>query len=320
MRGLARGIVPTQTGIGPVPFLAVGRSAGKRRGMTPGQTLLLVDLSAIFYQAWNDAMPGVPAADRAAVARVRELAAGYDACGLCLDSYPNWRHGLAPGYKSRRLAKPVLFQVQFARVCAELGSLGFPLWKYDGMEADDVIASACRVALEAGLKVVIAASDKDLHQLVGDRVQILNIGMPRPRDGAEPESPMRGAAEVRAKYGVDPDQLGDWLALQGDSTDDVVGVPGLGAVTATVLLGRHKTLGRVLECAASETEELADMAGSGKPMSESLRQAILGAVAAIRLARELVTLRSDLRVPIEEAWTSPGDPSAAYRARVMARG
>ena len=113
------------------------------------------------------------------------------------------------------------------------------------MEADDYIACLARRAADAGMTVVIASSDKDFMQLVSARVGLLN-----PNDKSET---VWTDGQVRAKAGVEPSQIVDWLSLTGDSVDNIPGVPGVGPKTAAGLLNQFGSVARVV-CAAGRSE------------------------------------------------------------------
>src|SRR5690606_27348953 len=117
-----------------------------------------------------------------------------------------------------------------------------PVMEAAGFEADDVIAAVTGRALAAGLRVVIVSHDKDLAQLAGERVVIW--------DGRDR---VTGPEEVRARWGVGPELLGDLLALAGDASDGIPGVPGIGAKTAAELLQKRGSLEEVLRKADWES-------------------------------------------------------------------
>lgn len=140
------------------------------------------------------------------------------------------RMALHPEYKAQRPSAPLDLDRQITEIQEYLEHAGLPSCQEDGIEADDVICVLCQEALQEGYEVVIASSDKDFMQLVSDRVGILN-----PNDKSET---IWGAAEVKAKMGVPPNQILDYLALLGDSVDNIPGVPGVGPQTAVNLLNQ----------------------------------------------------------------------------------
>lgn len=246
--------------------------------------LFLVDLGAIYWQAWHssnrDMAPDEPA--ESALSRVRRWAREYSRIAICVDDPTgNWRHDLFKAYKATRAEKPEGATAQLRRTIEVLRREGFPIWSAPNMEADDVIASATERAVEDCYDVVIATADKDLMQLVRPGVRILHT-----KTGV-----MMGVDEVRAKYEVRPDQIHDYLTLVGDTSDNVPGVPGVGAKGAAMMLAKYGNLAGIREAAHDEKSEL-------KP---KVRESIKNSTDAISLAWSLIRLERDLAIPIAEA-------------------
>lgn len=149
---------------------------------------------------------------------------------------PTARHALYPEYKANRLKAPEDLSVQLPVVREVVDALGIPRIEIPGVEADDVIGTLSRMAEEQGMDVVILSSDKDLYQLVSARVTV--------RDGLKERAV--GEREVREAFGVEPGQVVDLLALAGDPSDNVPGVPGIGEKTAADLLRKFGTLDNLL--------------------------------------------------------------------------
>jgi len=143
----------------------------------------------------------------------------------------SFRNALWPGYKTGEGIEPALFE-QFHPLEEALAAMGVVVWPMVELEADDALASAARIASEDPSvdKVCIWTPDKDLAQCVrGDRVvQVDRV-----------TKTIRDAAEVRAKFGVDPPLIPDFLALVGDAADGYPGIPGIGPVTAARMLRQH---------------------------------------------------------------------------------
>jgi DNA polymerase-1 len=150
-----------------------------------------------------------------------------------------FRNEIYVDYKAHRPPPPEDLMPQFDLVHQVVRGFNIPLVTLEGYEADDVIATLTDRAVRQGLSVTVVSSDKDLMQLAGDKVTLLDT-MKDIRYGTE---------EVKEKFGVLPGQLADWLALCGDSSDNVPGVPAVGAKTATKLLGEHGDLETVLASA-----------------------------------------------------------------------
>jgi DNA polymerase-1 len=190
------------------------------------------------------------------------------------------RTGLLPEYKAQRPPMPEALDEQIDGIQEYLAAAGLASLVHEGVEADDWIATLAHAATSADLPVVIASSDKDFMQLVGPGIRLLN-----PNDRAEV---LWEADQVRRKTGVEPAAVVDWLALIGDSVDNIPGVPGVGPKTATDLLTRFGTV----EALYQRIDEVS---------SERLRAALCGAEAAVRRNHQLIRLRNDL--PLEPAWT-----------------
>lgn len=178
-----------------------------------------------------------------------------------------------PEYKAQRPEMPDSLRPQLDEIVAYLKAANVASFRREGVEADDYIACLARCATEAGMASVIASSDKDFMQLVSPRVGLLN-----PNDRSET---VWTDEQVRGKAGVEPSQIVDWLALMGDSVDNIPGVRGVGPKTAADLL---KRFGSVAELYARLDEV----------KSEKLRAALSNATDAVRRNRELVRLRDDL--------------------------
>ena len=161
----------------------------------------------------------------------------------------------------------------------------------DGFEADDLIATYARLAVEAGAKVTIVSSDKDLMQLVGDRVTMRDPMSDRPI----------GAAEVREKFGVGPDKVIEVQALCGDSVDNVPGVPGIGVKTAAELINAYGDLETLLARAAEIKQP-------------KRRQALIDNEDQARLSKVLVKLDDDVPVPcpLSALEVKPYDPDKLF--------
>ena len=188
---------------------------------------------------------------------------------------PTFRSEIYPEYKANRPPAPEDLVPQFPLV--DRAAQGFRLAsiKQAGVEADDLIATYTRLAVDAGLDVTIVSTDKDLMQLVGDHVCLMDTMKDLTLD----------AAAVEKKFGVTPAQLGDYLALCGDASDNVPGVPGVGPKTAVKLLTRFGDLETVL----ASVEEV-----SGKKLKQNLTEFADQA----RLSRRLVALKMDCDTPV----------------------
>jgi DNA polymerase I len=183
------------------------------------------------------------------------------------------RTAMLPEYKAQRPEMPDDLRPQLDGLVCYLKAAGVASYCGEGVEADDYIACLARRAAEAGMNVVIASADKDFMQLVSARVGLLNPG--------DKSEAVWTDEQVRAKAGVEPSQIVDWLALMGDSVDNIPGVPGIGPKTAADLL---KQFGSVEKLFARLDEV----------KSEKLRASLRVAESAVRRNREMVRLRDDL--------------------------
>ncbi|HTN86670.1 MAG TPA: DNA polymerase I [Sorangium sp.] len=204
--------------------------------------LYLIDLSGYVFRAYHAISPlsspsGEPThATFGTVAMLTKLVDERKPAylGVAMDSAGRtFRDDLDPRYKAHRPPPPPDLGVQMNRCREIVEAYRIPIFIHEGLEADDLIAVAVERAKERGLRVVIASSDKDLMQLVDDDRVVLWDAM---RDK------VYGHPEVVAKFGVPPEQVRDLLALVGDSSDNVPGVPGVGLKTAAELLAQFGSL------------------------------------------------------------------------------
>ena len=257
------------------------------------ETLLLVDGSSFLYRAFH-ALPdlrngeGEPTgAVYGMVAMLRRLrndgklgggarmgAVVFDAPG------PTFRDDWYPEYKATRKAMPDDLRKQIPVIHELVRALGWPLVMIEGIEADDVIGTLARQASERGMKTVVATGDKDLAQLVDDKVVLVDT---MTRDNGPPKPLDREA--VIEKFGVPPERIVDWLTLVGDTVDNVPGVPKCGPKTAVKWLEQYGSLDAVVAHAG----EIKGVVG------ENLRQAL----DWLPTARKLVTVRTDCELPGE---------------------
>jgi len=185
-----------------------------------------------------------------------------------------FRNELYDQYKANRPPAPEDLIPQFPLIREATRAFSLPCIEEDGFEADDIIATYTKQAVAAGWSVTIVSSDKDLAQLIQPGVDMLDTM----------KNERRGPTYVMDKFGVRPEQLGDVLALMGDSVDNVPGVPGVGAKTAAKLIGEYGDLDSVLAAAPTM-----------KP--SKLKERLIEHEALARLSRELVTLHSEVPLP-----------------------
>jgi DNA polymerase-1 len=189
-------------------------------------------------------------------------------------SGPTFRDALYPQYKANRPPMPEELRAQVQPMRQIVEALGFPLLCVDGVEADDVIGTLAVQAAQQGMDVTISTSDKDFAQLVRPGIALVNTMSGSRMDSVE---------SVMEKFGVRPDQIIDFLALMGDTVDNVPGVEKCGPKTAAKWLAEYDTLDGVM----------AGADGIKGKIGENLRAAL----SRLPLNRDLVTIKTDVALP-----------------------
>ncbi len=269
----------------------------------PAIRLYLVDGSGFIFRAFHALPPLTRKSDGLPVGAVQgfcnmlwkllvDMKAAPDApthLAVIFDhSEKTFRNKLYEAYKAHRPPPPEDLVPQFPLVREATRAFGVPALEQPGYEADDLIAAyACQVR-DAGGEVVIVSSDKDLMQLVGDRVSMLDT-MKNLRIGRN---------EVFEKFGVGPEKVVDVQALCGDSVDNVPGAPGIGVKTASLLINEYGDLDTLL-ARASEIKQ------------DKRRQTLIDFADQIRLSRELVRLDCDTPLPATVDTLAVEDPDPA---------
>ena len=247
-------------------------------------TLLLVDGSSYLYRAYHamaqlTAPDGVPTGAMYGVLNMlRRLRADYvhDYCAVVFDAKgKNFRHEMFADYKATRPPMPDDLRPQAEALPDLVRLMGWPVLVVPQVEADDVIGTLAAQGGAAGWDVVISTGDKDMAQLVNERVTLVNTmsGETLDIDG------------VKAKFGVRPDQIRDYLALMGDKVDNVPGVEKCGPKTAVKWLEAYETLSGVMEHAG-------DIKGK---VGENLQAAL----SQLPLSYDLVTIKTDVDLHAE---------------------
>jgi DNA polymerase I len=267
----------------------VSVSSPKAAVLTPPgseDVLFLVDLSGYVYRAYHAIAPlssskGEPT--HAVLGTVNMLQKVVNErlpamFAVAMDSPgPSFRKEIDVRYKATRQAAPVDLGPQMARCEEIVRAYNVPIYKADAVEADDLIAAVVAKATAQGVRVVIVGADKDLMQLVHDddnRVMLWDSMRDR----------TYGPAEVEAKFGVRPSRLRDLLALTGDTSDNIPGVPSVGPKTAADLLREYETIEGIY-------------ANIDKIKRPKLRENLQNHEADARISQTLVTLKAD--IPIE---------------------
>ena len=206
-----------------------------------------------------------------------------DYLAVVFDAGNSHREKIYPAYKATREKMPDELRASLPRVRELVAGFNDALVELDGYEADDVIGTLAVKARGAGLEVVIVSGDKDLYQLVGPGIHLLNPGRGGPTGVAAEWVDESNAHE---KFGIPSSQVVDYLALIGDSSDNIPGARGVGPKTALKLLEEYGSVEAILEHA----EEI-----SGKRARESLTEN----ADEVRLSKELVTIMTDLDVELD---------------------
>ncbi|HHL71452.1 MAG TPA: DNA polymerase I [Bacteroidetes bacterium] len=202
-----------------------------------------------------------------------------DYLGVVFDtSEPTFRHKAYPEYKATREKMPEELREQLPRLREVIEAMHIPIIEVPGYEADDALATLARKAADQGIEVYLATGDKDLMQIISPQIKMSNLR----RDGTGIE--IIDPAKVREKMGVPPEQIVDYLALVGDSSDNVPGVPKVGKKRALELLQKFGSLEAILR-------------NTGKIEKKAIRESLQANEQAARLSQKLVTL--DLNAPIE---------------------
>ena len=251
----------------------------------PGDRLLLVDGSGFIFRAFHALPPltrksdGLPVGAVAGFcnmvhkmledgrngARPTHMAVIFD------HSSKTFRNAIYPEYKAQRPEPPEDLRPQFALIRDATRAFNLACIEAEGWEADDIIATYARRAAKDGAQVTIVSSDKDLMQLVDDRIAMLDAMKGR----------AIGRAEVIEKFGVGPERVVDVQALAGDSVDNVPGAPGIGIKTAAQLIE-----------AFGDVETL--LARAGEITQPRRRQTLIDNAEQIRVSKRLVTLADDV--------------------------
>lgn len=252
--------------------------------MSNRPTLLLVDGSSYLYRAYH-AMAQLTAPDGAPTGALygvlnmlRRLRSEYphDYCAVVFDAKgKNFRHQMFEEYKATRPPMPDDLRPQAEALPDLVRLTGWPVLVIGQVEADDVIGTLAKQGAEHGLRVIVSTGDKDMAQLVDERVTLVNTMSGETLD-------IEG---VKAKFGVRPDQIRDYLALMGDKVDNVPGVEKCGPKTAVKWLEAYGSLAGVMEHAAEI---------KGK-VGENLRAAL----QRLPLSYDLVTIKTDVDLHTE---------------------
>ena len=266
------------------------------------KTLLLVDGSSYLYRAFH-ALPYLrnrkdePTGAIYGVLNMlrrlhKDTRADYSACVFDAKG-KTFREDVYPKYKANRPPMPDDLAAQIAPLHETIKAMGWPLLIVEGVEADDVIATLAREAEREGMRVVISTGDKDIAQLVSPGITLVNTMSNEKLD----------EEGVEKKFGVRPERIIDYLALVGDAVDNVPGVEKVGPKTAAKWLAQYGTLDNVMKCAPE----------IGGAVGENLRRAL----DWLPQARELLTIKCDVGLPVKVQDLAPKPPDAARLAALF---
>ncbi|KQR50259.1 DNA polymerase I [Acidovorax sp. Leaf160] len=250
--------------------------------MSKPKTLVLVDGSSYLYRAFHAmpdlrAVPGDPTSPATGAIRGminmlhvlrRDVPSAYAACVFDA-SGPTFRDTLYPEYKAHRAPMPDDLRAQIEPIHEVVRLLGWPVVCVPGVEADDVIGTLAACAARQGIDVIVSSGDKDLSQLVNERITIIDTMNGKRRD----------VAGVTAEFGVPPSLMVDYQTLVGDAVDNVPGVPKVGPKTAAKWLNEYGSLDALI----ARADEIKGVAG----------QNLRGALEWLPKGRELVTIKTD---------------------------
>ena len=266
--------------------------------------LVLVDGSSYVYRAFHALPPlsnsrGEPTGAVLGVLNMllkflkdfqpRRIAVVFDAPGR------TFRDELFAEYKAHRPAMPNDLRAQIEPLLKIIAAQGLPLLRVPGVEADDVIGTLARRAAQAGQTVLISTGDKDMAQLVDASVTLINTM----------NNALLDRAGVKAKFEVYPEQIIDYLALVGDSSDNIPGIDKVGPKTGARLLQQYGSVANLIA-------HVAEVPGK---VGENLRAGL----TTLELSQKLATIRTDLELPLSLEELTPGAPDTASLRELYSR-
>lgn len=201
----------------------------------------------------------------------------------------NWRHELDSNYKANRGSKTNDFYFQAKLSYDFLKVLGIPQYKCKGYEADDIIGTLAKKKRIEGKKVLIISKDKDFNQLISRHVNVLHPGM----GGTNNDEKLMTPQVVLEEYGIPPTMFIDYLALIGDSSDNVAGIDGVGPKTAKELLLGNNSIEEIVN---NDVHYCLKEDGTKKVASKKLQEKINASKKILTLAKQLVTIKCDLEI------------------------
>ncbi len=272
-------------------------------GAAEATRLCLVDGSGVFFRAYH-ALPGLRTSSGQPTGAIYGFAGMLlklrrehpaDHIAVVVDAPGgSFRQQLDPAYKANREAMPDDLRAQIPYIKRIVRALGLPLIEISGVEADDVIATLAGHAVARDYAVQIVTSDKDLMQLVGPNVRLVDTMNDR----------TTGPEEVRERFGVAPENVPDVLGLMGDAVDNIPGVRGIGEKTARRLMEHFGSIDALYA-------RLDEIDGLGLRGAARIRQQLEGGEGDARRSRELATVRRDVEVGVAIEALAAGEPDRA---------
>ena len=262
--------------------------------MKDNYPLVLIDGSSYLFRAYH-ALPKLMStkgahtgAIRGVISMIRKLMADYPQSHIAVvfdAKGKSFRNTLYPAYKENRAAMPDELREQILPIQDIIRKMGLPLLIIEGVEADDVIGTLAEEATRRQMAVLISTGDKDMAQLVNPHITLVNTMT----------DTMMDEAGVEEKFGVRPDQIIDYLALVGDASDNIPGVPNCGPKTAVKWLAAHASVEGII----SHADEIKGKVG------ENLRNSL----DTLRLSYQLATIKLDVALDVkpEELLLTPPD-------------
>ena len=206
-----------------------------------------------------------------------------DYVAVAFDLGDTWRHSEFPDYKATRERMPDDMPSQIERIQQVLQALNIPIVTYENYEADDVLGTLARQAADQEQDVLILTGDRDMFQLVDERIKILYTS-----GGPNPQTSVYGLDEVQERYGLTPEQFIDLKALTGDTSDNIPGIPGVGDKTAVKFIKQFGTLDNLYE----HVDEIS---------GPKTRANVIASAEQVRLNKRLVTIVTDLDLTYDAA-------------------
>ncbi|MCX7119075.1 MAG: DNA polymerase I, partial [Legionellales bacterium] len=255
--------------------------------------LILIDGSSYFYRAFHALPPlknskGLPTgAIYGVVSMIKRLIKTYQPTHIAVifdAKGKTFRDEWYPEYKAHRAPTPEELSVQFEPLQKFLAAMGLPLLIIPGVEADDVIGTLALQASQSGMSVLISTGDKDMAQLVNEHITLVNTMSDQTLD----------VAGVKAKFGVLPNQIIDYLTLTGDTSDNVPGVTKCGPKTAASWLETYGSLDAIIEQAAEFKGKIGDY--------------LRASLAHLPLSKRLVTIKTDVPLAVLPSDLKPQPP------------